>query len=57
METFLFGEIVILPFSYADLQSGKRRPAVVLVDIGDEDVLVAKITTKKLGDTRYLIQP
>jgi mRNA interferase MazF len=47
MSSFRFGEVLILPFSYTDLQSRKRRPAVVLVDAGDEDVLVAKITTKQ----------
>lgn len=47
MSTFRFGEVLILPFSYTDLQSRKRRPAVVLVDAGDEDVLIAKITTKE----------
>jgi mRNA interferase MazF len=47
MPSFWFGEVLILPFSYTDLQSRKRRPAVVLVDAGDEDVLVAKITTKE----------
>jgi mRNA interferase MazF len=47
MASFRFGEVLILPFSYTDLQSRKRRPAVVLVDAGDEDVLVAKITTKE----------
>jgi mRNA interferase MazF len=46
MPSFRFGEVLILPFSYSDLQSRKRRPAVVLVDAGDEDVLVAKVTTK-----------
>jgi hypothetical protein len=46
MESFHFGEIVILPFSYTDLQSGKRRPALVLVDTGDDDILVAKLRLK-----------
>ena len=46
---YRFGEILILPFSYTDLQSSKRRPALVLVDTDDEDVLVAKVTTKEYG--------
>jgi mRNA interferase MazF len=47
MKAFEFGEIIVLPFTYSDLHSSKRRPAVVLVDTGDEDVLVAKITSKQ----------
>jgi mRNA interferase MazF len=47
MESFETGEVVLLPFSYTDLQSSKRRPAVVLLDAGDEDILIAKVTTKQ----------
>jgi mRNA interferase MazF len=47
MPSYSFGEVLILPFTYADLESRKRRPAVVIVDSGDTDVLVAKITTKQ----------
>jgi mRNA interferase MazF len=47
MDSFEFGEVVVLPFTYSDLLSSKRRPAVVLVDAGDEDILVAKITSKR----------
>jgi mRNA interferase MazF len=47
MVEFEFGEVVLLPFIYSDLQSSKRRPALVLIDSGDEDVLLAKITTKR----------
>jgi mRNA interferase MazF len=42
-----FGEVVVLPFSYTDLQSEKRRPALVLLDSDDGDILVARITSKK----------
>jgi mRNA interferase MazF len=54
MPTFSFGEVVLMPFSYTDLRSSKRRPGLVLVDSGDEDVLVAKITTKQY-DSQYEI--
>ena len=47
MKSFELGEVVLLPFLYSDLKSSKRRPAVVLLDSGDDDVLVAKITTQE----------
>lgn len=47
MIQYSFGEIVVLPFSYTDLRSEKRRPAIVLLDADDGDVLVARITSKK----------
>jgi mRNA interferase MazF len=52
MASYRFGDIVLLPFSYTDLKSEKRRPALVLVDADDGDILVARITSKN-GNTNY----
>jgi mRNA interferase MazF len=38
----------VLPFSYTDLTSEKRRPAIVLLDSDDGDILVARITSKRI---------
>ena len=46
MPSYSFGDVVVLPFSYTDLRSEKRRPALVLLDSGDGDILVARITSK-----------
>lgn len=46
MSEYSFGDVIVLPFSYTDLQSAKRRPALVLLDTDDGDVLVARITSK-----------
>jgi mRNA interferase MazF len=47
MPQYLFGDVVILPFSYTDLMTAKRRPALVLLDADDGDIVVARITSKK----------
>jgi mRNA interferase MazF len=47
MAEYSFGDVIVLPFSYTDLQSSKRRPALVLLDSDDGDVLVARITSKE----------
>ncbi len=52
MTSYTFGDIVLLPFSYTDLKSEKRRPALVLLDARDGDILVARITSKN-GNTNY----
>lgn len=52
MTSYQFGDIVLLPFSYTDLKSEKRRPALVLLDGDDGDILVARITSKN-GNTNY----
>jgi len=44
MQTFRVGEVVLVNFPFADAGEVKRRPALILVDTGDEDVVVARIT-------------
>lgn len=46
METYTPGEIVLLLFPFVNTISVKRRPAIILVDTGDEDIIVARITTQ-----------
>jgi len=47
MTTYDFGDIVLIGFPHTDMQSVFKRPALVLYDAGDLDVLVARITTQK----------
>lgn len=42
-----FGTVVLVSFPFADSQRGKRRPAMILADAGDGDVLLARITTRQ----------
>jgi len=46
MNTFRPGEVILLSFPFADATAVKRRPALVLLDTGDEDVVVARITSQ-----------
>ncbi len=46
MTSFDFGAIVLLKFPYTDLQGSAKRPALVVYDEGDEDVVVARITSQ-----------
>ena len=43
MITYKFGDIVLIGFPHTDLQGISKRPAVVLYDSGDQDVLVARL--------------
>jgi len=47
MTTYDFGEIVLIGFPHTDLQGVSKRPAIVLYDSGDQDVLVARVTTQE----------
>ncbi|MGA9351438.1 MAG: type II toxin-antitoxin system PemK/MazF family toxin [Anaerolineae bacterium] len=46
MQDYRSGEIVLLSFPFADATSVKRRPALVLLDTGDEDIVVARVTSQ-----------
>ena len=44
--SYNFGDIVLLGFPHTDLKGVSKRPAVVLYDSGDQDILVARVTTQ-----------
>ena len=44
------GEVVILPFPQSNLQTGKRRPALVVASLPLGDVILCQITTQTRSD-------
>lgn len=51
MATFVKGDIVVLPFPFSDLSDSKRRPALVLADLQDDDIILCQITSKNTKDS------
>ena len=47
MTTYNFADIVLIGFPFTDLQGVSKRPAIALYDSGDQDILVARITTQE----------
>lgn len=45
------GEIVVLPFPQTNLQLGKRRPALVVVDLTGDDLILCQITSQAHRDS------
>lgn len=43
---YQFGDIILVEFPYSDNSVSKKRPALVLLDTQDDDVLVVRITTQ-----------
>jgi mRNA interferase MazF len=39
------GDVVVFPFPQTDLRIGKNRPALVLVDLPGDDVILCQITS------------
>lgn len=54
MTNYEFAEIVLVDFPQSGRVPGKKRPAFVVLDIGDADVVLATITTReRLGRGDY----
>ncbi len=47
MTTYNLGDIILIGFPHTDLQGVSKRPAIVLYDSGDQDVLAARVTTQE----------
>lgn len=45
MTTYEFGDVVLVDFPQSGTSQRKRRPALVVLDIGDADAVLAPITT------------
>lgn len=46
MTNYQSGEIVLVAFLFTGAAESKRRPGLILLDTGDEDMIVAKITSQ-----------
>jgi mRNA interferase MazF len=46
METFVRGNVVVIPFPFSDLSATKRRPALVLANLEGNDILLCQITSQ-----------
>jgi mRNA interferase MazF len=44
MASYAPGDVVLLEFPFTDTAGSKRRPALILLDTGDDDIVVARVT-------------
>lgn len=51
METFVKGDLVVVPFPFSDLSKTRRRPALVVAAYGGPDVILAQITSQPAADS------
>ena len=47
MTAYDFGDVVLVGFPHTDLRNVSKRPALVIYDADDLDILVARITTQE----------
>ena len=50
MARYSFGDVVQLEFPFTDAAGAEERPALVLLDTGDDDVVAARITSHYARD-------
>jgi len=44
MTCYVPGDVVLLEFPFSDGAGSKRRPALILLDTGDDDIVAARVT-------------
>jgi mRNA interferase MazF len=49
------GDIVVLPFPQTNLQAGKRRPALVVADLADDDLILCQVTSQPRPDGHSIL--
>lgn len=52
MDKLSFGDIVLLKFPLTDNKTFKRRPALIINDLSDGDIIVSRITSQ-IYHTQY----
>ncbi|MGR3309868.1 MAG: type II toxin-antitoxin system PemK/MazF family toxin [Candidatus Brocadiales bacterium] len=50
MARFVKGDVIVVPFPFSDLTQAKRRPALVISVLDDEDLILCQITSRSFRD-------
>lgn len=50
MEGLIKGDVVVVPFPFSDLSTTKRRPALVIVQLKGNDIILCQITSQFTKD-------
>ncbi|HXL55518.1 MAG TPA: hypothetical protein VN958_04625 [Chitinophagaceae bacterium] len=54
MGKFVAGDIVVIPFPYTDLSQFKKRPGLIIKDLGNHDYLLVMITSQPYNNAYCL---
>ena len=46
MSNYKFGDILLLKFPFTDSETFKKRPALVIIDTDDADIILCRITSR-----------
>jgi len=54
MAKFIKGDVVVVPFPFSDLAQAKRRPALIIASLEEDDLILCQITSQLIKD-KYAI--
>ncbi len=55
MSDLRFGDIILIKFPFTDVSGAKKRPALVLHDTDDNDIIICRITSQ-IKESRFDIE-
>jgi mRNA interferase MazF len=55
MTNYRIGELLLVDFPFTASGASKPRPALVILDSGDADVLLARVTTQSRGSSNEVV--
>ena len=55
MARLIKGDVVVIPFPFSDLSTSKRRPALVISKVTDEEVVLCQITKSNRTSDLYQV--
>ena len=55
MAKFVNGDVVVFPFPFSNLSQAKRRPALVVVDLEGDDIILCQITSQLNKDNHSIV--
>ena len=50
MEKFVKGDVIVVSFPFSDLSRAKKRPALVIAKLEDNDLILSQITSQQISD-------
>lgn len=55
MAKFIKGSVVVVPFPFSDLSQAKKRPALVITDLRNNDLILCQITSQQISDDYSIV--
>ena len=55
MARFVKGDVVVVPFPFSDLSPSRRRPALVVAELPDDELVLCQVTSQSVRDAQAVM--